>query len=573
MPNTQSFNRSIGAGIGAIAVVSLLSSMALVTTASQLHTAIEARERSHAIVHQLDAFRTAMLNQETGLRGYLLTKNEASLEPYRSGVPALDAAVVQLRQLLGGNAGEAGRLADAAAAARAWQTDIGEAVIRDMADPTTRAEAAAVERGGEGKQRFDEFRAKLDAIEGEEQESLAGQREVLARAERNAFIALWAGALTTFLICGAIALAIIRMIARPLGALAEVMRRLASRDLSVGVPNLRRRDQVGDMARALEVFRQGLIELDRTSLLRAIADTLPAMVGYVDAERRVGFLNGEFARWFALQVDDVSQLHGEPLATVFAPEPFPGSARELATALSGEDVRFEHQLAPRGMARRDLEGFYRPQHAPDGRILGAVTLLTDITDRKRLERRLAQQARDLKRSNEELEQFAYVASHDLKAPLRGIENLVTWIEEDIGDQHGPAQKPRPAFREPARRSSRLLARGPQPHGRGPDRYRGARGGISHAGQPARRVQHRPRARPAHRGSGSGAVDPGSAEPDRQRHQASRPSCGRPRLGRGIAARRHDGIHGRRRWTRHPGTFSRARVRHVPNPQAARRGRG
>jgi signal transduction histidine kinase len=37
----------------------------------------------------------------------------------------------------------------------------------------------------------------------------------------------------------------------------------------------------------------------------------------------------------------------------------------------------------------------------------------------------------LTRSNEELEQFAYVASHDLKAPLRGIENLITWIEEDL----------------------------------------------------------------------------------------------------------------------------------------------
>lgn len=40
----------------------------------------------------------------------------------------------------------------------------------------------------------------------------------------------------------------------------------------------------------------------------------------------------------------------------------------------------------------------------------------------------------LERSNKELDQFAYVASHDLKAPLRGIANLTQWLEEDLGDR-------------------------------------------------------------------------------------------------------------------------------------------
>ena len=42
--------------------------------------------------------------------------------------------------------------------------------------------------------------------------------------------------------------------------------------------------------------------------------------------------------------------------------------------------------------------------------------------------------RELERSNQELDQFAYVASHDLKAPLRGIANLSEWLEEDLGDK-------------------------------------------------------------------------------------------------------------------------------------------
>lgn len=75
---------------------------------------------------------------------------------------------------------------------------------------------------------------------------------------------------------------------------------------------------------------------------------------------------------------------------------------------------------------------------------GRATRLTgvaiDVTERREgedaLKRSLAslqRMTRALERNNRELDQFAYVASHDLKAPLRGIANLSQWIEEEIGD--------------------------------------------------------------------------------------------------------------------------------------------
>ncbi|HEY2901930.1 MAG TPA: ATP-binding protein [Polyangia bacterium] len=79
--------------------------------------------------------------------------------------------------------------------------------------------------------------------------------------------------------------------------------------------------------------------------------------------------------------------------------------------------------------------------------VGLVRIQRDLDRREKLEARLVTEKRererlirDLERSNRDLDRFAYAASHDLKAPLRGIANLSTWVEEDMGDHLNDASR-------------------------------------------------------------------------------------------------------------------------------------
>ncbi len=101
-----------------------------------------------------------------------------------------------------------------------------------------------------------------------------------------------------------------------------------------------------------------------------------------------------------------------------------GQARDLkAQRLDGSEVPVEVSLTP-------------VQFGSHTMIVASVLDISarkDIAELRRVKADLEAHAGELARSNRELDQFAYIASHDLRAPLRGIDQLAQFIEEDAGD--------------------------------------------------------------------------------------------------------------------------------------------
>lgn len=139
---------------------------------------------------------------------------------------------------------------------------------------------------------------------------------------------------------------------------------------------------------------------------------------------------------------DSEALTGKTIWEILPPETSQVIEPIYRQALKGKSTETEIPFDDR---------FYRLHVLPvinaDGEILSGMAMTQDITESKkseaalrsradelaRITAALAQTTANLKDRNSELDNFAYIVSHDLKAPLRAIANLSSWIEEDLED--------------------------------------------------------------------------------------------------------------------------------------------
>ncbi|MDP3154274.1 MAG: CHASE domain-containing protein [Archangium sp.] len=190
--------------------------------------------------------------------------------------------------------------------------------------------------------------------------------------------------------------------------------------------------------RAQLITRAAFDEADRRrALLDLVVEQSSDGIIMADGHGVIRLFNEAAAQLYGVPRNEVLSPDWKPTYRVLTVEgaTIPPEQAPLTRALRGELVHETRWVVHRpDGGNRVLTGTASPLKNPDGSSAGAVLVMRDETERLRAEAERERLIVALEFSNAELEQFASVASHDLKAPLRGISQLAQFLEEDLGDK-------------------------------------------------------------------------------------------------------------------------------------------
>ncbi len=153
-------------------------------------------------------------------------------------------------------------------------------------------------------------------------------------------------------------------------------------------------------------------------------------IGVADLEGNISYVNTAMEELWGLASPDT--MLGWNISDFLCDE---DTTETIITAVSRRLV-WEHELTCKTVAGSTfhIRASVAPNLNADEEVTGMVLSLLDVTIQKQTAARLEATFSELKRSNEDLEQFAYAVSHDLQAPLRKITTFADIIDTDEGSQ-------------------------------------------------------------------------------------------------------------------------------------------
>ena len=265
------------------------------------------------VIAQANEILGAAVDMETGMRGYLLAGQETFLDPYNQGSDRFAALVADLRETVSDNPDQVELLDEMSVTIGGWQTEVVEPMIdlrHAIGDAETMDDMADLIGEERGKVYFDRFRQIMAEFQAEERSLMEVRQSESESTTKLANVLSWALMAAGVAIGGGLAWMIGNGIAGPVTKITKAMGELAGNNKSVEIPGTGRKDEIGAMAEAVQVFKDNMIKNDE--LAAAAAEEQAARNRRAE---RIDRLTSEFDTEVAGTVDTLASAATQLQAT------------------------------------------------------------------------------------------------------------------------------------------------------------------------------------------------------------------------------------------------------------------